>query len=929
MNGKKIYNISSYQNYCQELYQFITTNYRDISNIVILLTSKRLCRDLKNCFIADNSNILLPQIKTISEIDYNDFWLVDSSSKAAKKEINLAISNYLEYKILSEVEEIFYIANIVVKNQIFACGNKIDKAISIAKNLRYFFNDIAQESILEIKWNEIDDSNLSSHRQLTLNFLVEFYANIKNNLLKDKIILSSDRSNFILTQIINLIKSYKLAKPLIIAGSRGSSKINRDLITEINNQEKGVIILNNYINVNNAKESNPQFYNNKLIKDLGLKNNIIPNLEEFNINPNRKIRKILTDNIFLDSNNIRELQNIKEKFDIKNLQHDILQNFTLIQGHNEYEEAFQICNILANKTDKKIAIISGDDNFLSILIKQLKIRKIPFNNGISQKIINQDLLIFIDLINDYLTSEFDANLFLAIVKNKLCKYSKNEEILLKFEIEILRQQLSEKSSRAIDFKVKQLEDDELSYFWQSFNEDILIYENKVASISSHIKIIQQIIENLTNKNLFQLISSSLSANEIFDFFAHLSKQNLTCNYSQFVNIFKDIAKNYSFFEKTNSKLNIQLLSPIEARMINCDIVILCALNDGVFPKRDGESWLGKKIRKSLNIENSLKQIGVNACDFCHYLSLPKVILSRHQSGNNSVKAPSQFWLRFQLFCQFFAISLSPIKEKRLFQVKNNIDQKFNGYRYQLNIDKISITEIVKLIHNPYYIYAKKILNLHELPKINYEPSFAEFGSFIHKVLEIEIAQKKSNSTPDIYHEIFTKYFSATDSWLIWWPKFKKIYNNFIKDNEQFKNCKNFLEQYLETNISGKKIYGKIDRIIINNDNSVEIIDYKTGILPTKKDVELLKEPQLIIAALLAHNNNFTNIKYLKYWKLSNKNNIIKSCCNDSELYNLIDDVRINIGNIINYYFLDDNKFKAIKDDQYDSYKHLSRIMSKY
>ena len=164
MNGKKIYNISSYQNYCQELYKFITTNYSDISNIAILLTSKRLCRDLKNCFIADDSNILLPQIKTISEIDYNDFWLVDSSSKAAKKEINLAISNYLEYKILSEVEEIFYIANIVVKNQIFACGNKIDKAISIAKNLRYFFNDIAQESILEIKWNEIDDSNLSSHR---------------------------------------------------------------------------------------------------------------------------------------------------------------------------------------------------------------------------------------------------------------------------------------------------------------------------------------------------------------------------------------------------------------------------------------------------------------------------------------------------------------------------------------------------------------------------------------------------------------------------------------------------------------------------------------------------------------------------------------------------------------------------------------------
>lgn len=925
--ANNIYNISSYQNYCHELHKFINKNYKNINDLVILLTSKRLCRDLKNYFAADDSNIFLPQIKTIADINYNDFWIVNSNTSIARREINLAIADYLQYKILSEVEEIFYIAEIVVKNKIFSCSNNLDRAVSIAKNLRHFFNDIANESISDIDFSKIDDSDLSNHRQLTLSFLTEFYIKIRNNLLRDKIILSSDKSNFIITKIIDLIRSHNLANPLIIAGSTASSKINRNFITQISNQANGVVILNNYLDIKDCYESDPQYYNNKLIQNLNLpKDHKIINLDQSSTHKYCKIRKLLTDNIFIKSQNINDLQLIKNDKRINKLKKDITENFTLIQGSNEYEEAYQICNILANNNDKKIAVISSDNNFCDILARQLDMRQIRYNNSISHPIDSDQFLIFINLINEFLINEFDANLFLAINKNILCKYSKDEDLILKFEIEVLRQQLSDKTYGAIEKKVDELQDIELIKFWQSFNHDLTSFTNNINSIASHFNMMIKLIENLTNDNWSNIVSNSCAANEIFDFFARINQQkNLECDYHQFVSIFNDIAKNYSFFKKTNSNLNIQLLSPIEARMINCDIIILCALNDAIFPARESENWLGKKIRKSLNIENSLKQIGVNAFDFCHYLSAPKVILSRHESSDNAVKLASQFWLRFQLFCQFLNIDITMIKEKRLYRNNNNynsINIKYDGYLYGQNIDQISITEIVKLIKNPYYIYAKKILKLKELPKIDYQPSFSEFGSFIHKVFEVYIGSNKKNEK---FKEIFLQYFLNYNSLIIWWPKFQKIYENFILNNQQYQNCKNLLEKYLEADISGKKIYGKIDRMIINQDSSIEIIDYKTGITPSKKDFLSLKEPQLVISALLAIDNNLSNISHLKYWKLSIKNHDIQSYCSD-KINKMVLDARKRIKEIVNYYFIENNKFKPAKNDQFDCYRHLARNM---
>ncbi|HJD59222.1 MAG TPA: RecB family exonuclease [Rickettsia endosymbiont of Omalisus fontisbellaquei] len=197
---------------------------------------------------------------------------------------------------------------------------------------------------------------------------------------------------------------------------------------------------------------------------------------------------------------------------------------------------------------------------------------------------------------------------------------------------------------------------------------------------------------------------------------------------------------------------------------------------------------------------------------------------------------------------------------------------------------LSVTDIETLIRNPYGFYAKKILGLRKKDNIWEEPKISDFGSFIHKVLE-EYSKNYDKQYIDLnlldkqvalinignhilYGTILPTY--TKKAWQIKLTAFSKAFILF--DIERRKNCKEIyfeIKGELRLNIAGQdiKIIGIADRIEISKSNNITILDYKTGTIPTKKEIELGLSPQLIIESLMLLENGF-NIK--------NENNIVNS-----------------------------------------------------
>ena len=194
------------------------------------------------------------------------------------------------------------------------------------------------------------------------------------------------------------------------------------------------------------------------------------------------------------------------------------------------------------------------------------------------------------------------------------------------------------------------------------------------------------------------------------------------------------------------------------------------------------------------------------------------------------------------------------------------------------LKKISATDISKWMRNPYQIYAQRILCLKPLRNIEQESSYAEFGNFVHKILEIFLQNYQQIDPQNRLEflignqaqEIFSQYFPDKTSVLLWWKRFEAIAHWFLKLEEALRvNLKeSFSEVEAKATINGVEISARVDRLNLYLDGSFEIVDYKTGSLAAAKEIKKGIEPQLAVLAVILSQGKITN-----YPKLNGKINL--------------------------------------------------------
>jgi ATP-dependent helicase/nuclease subunit B len=877
-------NVPSNYNFLESIYLYLINTFENnlnLSNVTILLPSRRSANELKRIFLnnSKSTSIILPIMKAIGDVDYDDMLLnnIDINILYSHNELTKPVSN-VKYKLLLIKKILDNYKDI-----------NIDIAINLSKELNTFLSDVEKN---ELKLDDLDnlvDEEYALHWQKILFFLKNFGEKWQN-FLKENNIISKN------TNILKTIEVYtKLFKvnppknPIIIVGNFVSIKSTMNLIKTISKYNNTYFIFKgfeNTLNTDELKEINElhsHFHFNCIVEELNIKN--IKNIKY-------NICKIVDDNITATINNAMLPSNLTYKWHaIDNVAK--LNNVKCVECDEFNDELniiiFYLLNYIANNGLKNIAIIANVDYAHQIEL-HLKKWNLPFNNNFGKRFLFNNLVQYLFLILNVYSSNFAPEYLLALLKNNFTyfSYTKNElecKTLL-FEKNILDGKTNKNGMTSYKKNVEYMMDGktELSEFLENIESYFEPFKKDDFNLKELIYLHLNIAEKISDGA--DLWFSKDYNNKVFEFFQDLVEQSdciEVINIQDYISLLAYLLSEQSYSEKYSIYPAINIISLQESRLINYDLVIVPNLNDGVFPVNIAtDPYMSKSMRLKFGLPIKEVEIGEVCYDFIQLLSQKEVLLSRSSKMNGETTTKSRFLQRLETFLECKKLALDKCKSivntyREYADIQYNIindiyKKRPNPLNQEEKLTRLSATNIETLAKNPYDIYARKILKLYRLNIIRKINAAINIGTITHKIFEIYCKEyeKYRDNIVELVNDVLEKSFVDDKiSMELYFDKLVGIINEFIKIDSVARqnNYKILTEEKLDHIIDEEnfKIYAIIDRIEILN-NNVKIIDYKTGGLPNFNDIIYGEKLQLSIEALILSKNSF-NIEDLEYLKI--------------------------------------------------------------
>jgi ATP-dependent helicase/nuclease subunit B len=331
---------------------------------------------------------------------------------------------------------------------------------------------------------------------------------------------------------------------------------------------------------------------------------------------------------------------------------------------------------------------------------------------------------------------------------------------------------------------------------------------------------------------------------------------------------------------------LSIWGPLEARLQQADLMILSGLNETVWPPEAKASpWMSYPMMVEFGLPTPERRIGLAAHDFTQAFCSPQIVLTRSLRVDGTPTVPSRWLLRLENLLNQQGFEISSTEGMLWLKWIDTIDTPKQIHDPKLaepsprppvvaRPRKLSVTKIETWLRDPYAIYAREILNLRPLDPLDSEPGAAERGIIIHKILDQfkndypgHLPEDAENRLLKIAQITFDEDLPYLGIRAFWWPRFERIANWFItyEKNNYSKGYKTIAtevtgEMTIVGNAGDFKLSAIADRIDTDNYQGLTIIDYKTGSVPTKKQVETGLTPQLSLEAAIAKNGGFKNIK---------------------------------------------------------------------
>ncbi len=956
---KNIFNIPAGTPFIDTLAKGILEQYGldpiNLTKITVFLPNRRSCRALQEAFLRASGGkpLLLPKMFPLGDIDEDEILLGNSEIT----EIPSVISPIEQRLLLIPLIETWQ------KKAIKQADEKItlSQAAYLAIELSSFLSEIEKEQLSFENLKSIVPNDLSQHWQITLNFL-EILIKEWPKILKEKNALDyTQHRNLILQLKAKNLLDNPPDGPIIAAGSTGSMPATAELLKAIASLQNGSVILSgldNYIDHQSWEkldESHPQFGLKKLLEFLDVKKESVLSWPYCKESSHR--RNLLISELMRPSATSFSWGNQK-------ISPQELENIEYISTKNLQEEAACIALMLKEvltQKGKTAALITNEPLLARHVAAILEKWNVQIDYSAGYELGNTPQAIFLRLLGKMAIEKGTRPIsLLNLFKHPFaCGGLQSHEFRKKsrtLEIKYLRgvQNYTE-FDNFID-KVKT--DDEDLYNWLRTISGMIsplinIFKKPKISfnktLTKHIKIAEELATN-PEKSGDKILWSGPEGEKLKEFLDELltaTKNSFNeIDPADYPGLLDAMLAGNTYRPTYGAHPRVSILSPIEARLLSFDTVILGELNEGSWPvSSKADPWMSRPMRKNFGLPLPERRIGQSAHDFAQLFCQKHIVLTRCEKLSGTQTIPSRWILRLETLLKKWEMekSIEPKKPwlkwtEQLSEVEISLPYEPPAPKPPLSARprKLSVTSIEKLMRDPYAIYANKILKLKKLEQIDKESGGAEFGQFVHHAIEIFLKDYEEIAHGDYYNYLMTcgqkvlfqqKTKPATIAF--WWPKFERIAKWFIQNEEATRSqgIKVMSEQKGSFNIGDFTLEARADRIEIDKNNNIKIIDYKTGIVPTKKEIAAGLSPQMTLEALIADNGGFGfagETEELSYWKMSGRQKPVEQEKRDKHY----DETKFGIEELVNIFNDEKTPYLPCPDPEtepdYNDFEHLER-----
>lgn len=892
----KIYNIPSVYPFAETLAQGLLAMCVGRSELLgtyrLLLPTRRATRVVRDAFLkfSGGKPLLLPRLQALGDVDDEEMTLLSGNLELDTTDIKPAMP-VLQRQIL--------LSQLVMAQPKYEHG--AGHALKLARALGSLLDQLYINDLPFSALEKIVPAEFSEHWQITLTFLNIISAQWPAMLEAHGMMDAAERRQKLLYKLADFWQAQPPATPIIAAGSTGSQLATGNLLKVVAAMPQGSVVLPGLDAAlddtvwESVDATHPQFMLKNLLERCGVHRAAVtpwPHLDP--LQPWQQNRADFARALMLPS--IHTAQWAEKRDAMEKLVKTTAPHLTVHECKTVQAEA-ELISVFLRETletpDKTAAVICPDRTLGTLIRAACQRWNIEIDDSGGIPLTQHPLGRFFLSLPVLVEKQFSPVALLDFCKNKYCEIKLPDN----FEKDVLRGERSfnihtcHPRDASAEASAKAEGGDPaifISNLLEKF-QPLTALQSTPAHLADFLKAHMQVLENVNDK---ETIWSSDAGTSLASFLAQLHYQaanlrdpiTLTDYCAILITLFGDVA-----IRATSGHIpRIMLLGRLEARMAQADRIIIAGLNEGSFPPDVGQDpWMSRPMRKNTGLPPLEQGIGLSAHDFVQAFSAHEVVLTRSLKNSGTITVPSRWWVRLQTLLEAVKQPM-PRQHAQIISFADHLDRAEKTTATErprvtpplsARPKELPVTDIENWMRDPYIIYAKRILGLKKLDDLEPTLEASDIGDFVHKQLKILLSQHRGELTAGIINEIKTSARQAAEELLdgdterlaLWLPQFMNTLDKFLlweQDRRKggtfpavLKNGDLALEvkgaHKLET--QDFKLTAKADRIDKTATGEYIVIDYKTGTLPTVKNVEAGISSQTVLESCLIDNGGFADL----------------------------------------------------------------------
>lgn len=926
------------------------------SEILLLLPNRRSCRLMQEALLRQNQDkpMVLPRIEPLGEMD-EDILLLHQAFREENAPTPIAPQE--EHLLLTRLVWQWNAA----RKEKFSYG----QAAELARELARLWNDMEREGATFTQLSQLVPSHFAAHWQLSLEFLTLLSEHWPKILREQGKTSAAQYRNHTLAYLAKTWQQNPPHTPIIAAGSTGSIAATRHLLRAIASLPEGHVVLPG-VDIYLEEEawdvlepSHPHYGIKRLLETLGTDRHTIPSWHEADIPAHLHARSKVLSETLRPASTTHAWEHIAHGPFREGMQAVSLHETTTVR-----EEALLIAMQMREVLEtpgKRAMLVTHDRTLARYTTNFLRKWGITLDSAIGQPLASSHGYQLLMAVKEVTESNASPVPLLTLLKHPLVTMGQiqNRHLVSQLEMHMLRGVRQEEGLKGILAALGKLADKEVSTALHAYVAQLAEYLEPLFSLyrqkqcafptllNTHLAVCEKLAASNTLWSGAQEQALFTHLNAIATNAALLGDIPPQEYGALLVSLLKTALVPPGFVPEPR----LLLSTPMEARLVHVDKIFLGGLNEGSWPPQTTTSaWLNRAMEQQLGLPPPEQKTGMSAHDFFSLCHMKEVVFTRARKVDGKPAQASRWLLRLQAVLGNG--SLTDTTPWHHWMASLYAPQRFTPIAppaptppVAARPRELSVTQIEKWMRDPYSIYASEILRLKKLDPVDEDPGAAEFGNFIHAVIDNFLRHYTDIPADDRLPWMLEE----GKKWIkrkavphavqaFWWPRFERITAWFVVQEEVQRQkgtvilaeCKGRYE--IEAPAGMFTLKARADRMEYNTQHHITLIDYKTGSVPEKGDIALGLSPQMALEGVMAEAGAFDHIagktEKLTYWRLTG-NEPAGDIENISNPERLVSEANDGLSALIRAFDLLATPYHAEpwpeKAPRYNDYRHLARV----